>query len=104
MCCSQKLGRIRKVSQRIVRNMFESFRIGVGDHGDEGGAVSFQTGKVFVAGRLINPRLTAELRGYGLHGQAIGLLAAIATTFTNSLIDKDPLRGLRYQPPLTFSA
>ena len=57
---------------------------------DEGGAVPVQTAVVGIAGRLVDPRLAAELGVHRLYREAVGLHAAVAAAFAHRLVDEHP--------------
>ena len=70
------------------------------DDGEERRAVARQAGEVQVARGLADPGLAAELGRHRLHGQAVGLHAAVAAAFTDPLVDEDPPGGrLRLPAP-----
>ena len=75
--------------------------------GDEAGAKPFHTRNVFVAGALVDLPFAAKFGFEWLHAQAIALHAAIATAFTDQLIDDDAFgrvhHGAAFAAPALFS-
>ena len=74
------------------------------DQADEGWAETLNTGKILIAGRLINAALAPKGRFNRLHRQAIRSARAIATIFTNARIDRDAAIGARRQIALALAA
>src|SRR5215207_959633 len=74
------------------------------DDREEGGAVPLEAGQVLVARGLVNLGLAAEL---GLHRddrEAVRLLAAVAATLADALVDPDALRRLGRLAALALAA
>ncbi len=67
-------------------------------HGEEGRAVAEEARVVLVARGLVDLRLPPELRLHRLHGQAVGLLAAVAAALAHALVDEHA-RGRVDEPP-----
>src|SRR5690606_17619197 len=64
---------------------------------DESRAVAADARVVEVARGLIDARLATERSLYGLHAEAVGLLATVAAPFTDPFVDHDP-RGRCRRP------
>src|SRR4029453_11405555 len=71
---------------------------------DERRAVAVQAGEVLVAGRLVDLGLAPELGVHRLHGEAVGLGAAVAAAFADALVDEDALDRLGDLPALALAA
>ena len=71
---------------------------------DERRAKTLNTGKILIAGGLINAALAPKRRFNRLHRQAIGCAGAIAAILTNAGIDRDAAIGARRQIPLALAA
>src|SRR5690606_7437532 len=63
--------------------------------GDEARAEAGQTGKVLVAGRLVDFALAPEFGFHRNHGHAVGFAATVAAAFTDGLVDHHPARWVR---------
>ena len=73
-------------------------------HGHKGGAEAVDAGEILVAAALIDAALAAEFRLHGLHGDAVGLHAAIAAALANQLVYDDPLVGIGIGAALAATA
>ena len=72
-------------------------------HLDERRAVAVEAGEVFIARRLVNLGLAAELGLDGLHAQAARLLAAVAAALADRLVDEHSRVGLGHLAALAVA-
>ena len=68
-------------------------RLGTRYHGQERRAVAFSAWTILLQG-LVDGGLAAEVSVDGLDRQAVGLLAAVAASLADSLVDHDPLNRI----------
>jgi hypothetical protein len=68
--------------------------------GYEARAEPLQTGKILVAGRLVDGPLAPELGLQGHHGDAVGLYRTIATALADQVVDEHPARRIGIEPAL----
>ncbi len=65
----------------------------IGGDGQERGAEALDAAEILVAGSLVNTGLAAEFGLHRLHAHAVGLDTAIATAFTDALVDDRHFSG-----------